>query len=79
MTMGITPFQCRMARAALSWSQAHLATHCGVDRRRVHRFEMGARIYDSEAVSRQLRGLLEDAGISFRDDGISYPTEWTNE
>jgi hypothetical protein len=32
-------------------------------------------IYDSEAVSRQLRALFEGAGIQFRDDGISHPRE----
>jgi hypothetical protein len=73
MTMGITPFQLRMARAALYWSHAHLATLSGIDRRRLHRFETGVPIYDSEAISRQLRGLFEGAGIGFRDDGIGYP------
>jgi hypothetical protein len=77
--IGVTPFQCRIARAALYWTHAHLATISGIVRRRLHRFETGVPIYDSEAVSRQLRRLIEGAGIRFRDDGIDWPREWTRE
>ncbi len=76
---GVTPFQCRMARAALYWTHAELAEHSGIDRRRLHRFETGVPISDPEAVARQLRLLFEGEGIKFRKDGMQYPAEWTHE
>lgn len=76
--IGVTPFQCRMARAALFWTHAYLAAQSGIDRRRLHRFETGVPIYDSEAVSAHLRALFESAGIEFREDGIGYPAAWTH-
>ena len=75
----VTPFQMRIARAALFWTHAHLAALSGIDRRRLHRFEMGVTIRDSEAVAAKLRAIFEEAGIKFREDGISYPRAWTDE
>jgi hypothetical protein len=75
----VTPFQAHMARAALFWTHAHLAAVSGIDRRRLHRFENGVTIKDSEAVAATLRMLFESAGIKFREDGISYPAQWTDE
>jgi len=75
---GLTPIQSRIARAALAWSQAHLAELSGMDRRRIHRFEMGTRVYDHEIVAQHIRQLFESAGIEFRKDSISYQRELTN-
>jgi transcriptional regulator with XRE-family HTH domain len=76
---GVTAFQCRVARAALSWSQEYLASITGIDRRRIHRFENNIRVYDHEIVAQHLRHLFEQAGIKFRRGGICYPPEWNKE
>lgn len=57
------PFQCRMARAALTWSTQDLAREAGVGVNTVNRFEAGqdARVSSME----KMRTTLEAAGVQF--------------
>lgn len=59
----MTPVQCRMARAALSWSTQKLAQAAEVGGNTVNRFEAGqdARLSSVE----KIRKALEAAGIIF--------------
>lgn len=59
----MTPAQCRMARAALSWSTADLAKSAEVGVNTVNRFEQGqdARISSMQS----MRRALETAGVEF--------------
>lgn len=59
--------QCRMARAALEWSQHDLAKASGVSARTVIRYEAGERILPARAQA--LREALEAAGVLFIDGG----------
>jgi transcriptional regulator with XRE-family HTH domain len=59
--------QCRMARAALEWSQHELAKASGVSWRTISRFEAGETILPGRAQS--LRHAFEAAGIIFIDNG----------
>jgi transcriptional regulator with XRE-family HTH domain len=59
----MTPTQCRMARAALSWRTTDLARAANVGLNTVNRFEAGrdARMSSVE----KLRSALEAAGVAF--------------
>lgn len=59
--------QCRMARAALDWSQGDLAKASGVSWRTISRFEAGEAILPGRVQA--LRHALEGAGILFIDSG----------
>ncbi len=64
----MSPEQCRMARAALNWSLDDLATHSGVGRITIHRFEKGGDAYVSTI--QKLKVALESPGkIRFEGDG----------
>lgn len=57
------PIQCRMARAALSWSTQDLAKAAGVGANTVNRFEAGqdARVSSVD----KMRLAMEAAGVIF--------------
>ncbi|HEX8579760.1 MAG TPA: helix-turn-helix transcriptional regulator [Allosphingosinicella sp.] len=55
--------QCRMARAALDWSQADLAKAAGVSARTVIRYEAGESVLADRV--RALRAALEAKGVVF--------------
>ena len=55
--------QCRMARAALDWSQRDLASAAGVSARTVIRYEAGGAILPARVEA--LRQALELAGVVF--------------
>lgn len=60
----IEPIQCRMARAALGWNTADLATRAGVGAATVNRFEAG----QSKPIGSTLGAMqraLEEAGVIF--------------
>lgn len=59
--------QCRMARAALDWSQQDLATASGVSARTVIRFEAGEPVLPARVQA--MRHALEGSGILFIDSG----------
>jgi transcriptional regulator with XRE-family HTH domain len=59
--------QCRMARAALDWSQHDLAKASGISWRTISRFEAGEAILPKRVQA--LRIALEAAGVSFIDHG----------
>ena len=59
--------QCRMARAALDWSQQDLAAASGVSARTVIRFEAGEPVLPARV--RALRHALEAKGVLFIDSG----------
>lgn len=59
--------QCRMARAALDWSQQDLANASGVSARTVIRYEAGEAVLPARIQS--LRHALEAKGILFIDSG----------
>ncbi len=59
--------QCRMARAALNWSQHDLAAASGVSARTVIRFEVGESVLPARV--KALRHALEAQGILFIDNG----------
>jgi len=59
--------QCRMARAALDWSQNELAKASGVSWRTISRFEGGEIILPSRVQA--LRHAFEAAGVLFIDNG----------
>jgi DNA-binding XRE family transcriptional regulator len=66
--------QCRMARAALSWTVDQLAAASGANRRTVLRFEAGENV-TSEKVE-AMRAALVREGIAFENGGkragVSY-------
>lgn len=66
----ITPEQCRMARAGLSWSQAELAQRSGVAAATIASFEKGIRS-PYERTIRDLKSAFEAAGASFKDGSVS--------
>lgn len=59
--------QCRMARAALDWSQRDLAAASGVSWRTIIRFETGGEIMPVRV--KALRHALEAEGVLFIDSG----------
>lgn len=59
--------QCRMARAALDWSQRDLAAAAGVSPRTVIRFEAREPVLPRRVDS--MRGALEANGILFLEEG----------
>jgi len=59
--------QCRMARAALDWSQQELAQASGLSARTVIRYEAGEQVLLDRVQA--LRRAFETAGILFIDDG----------
>ena len=59
--------QCRMARAALDWSQGDLANASGVSARTVIRFEAGESVLPARVSA--LRQALEGEGVLFIDSG----------
>jgi DNA-binding XRE family transcriptional regulator len=63
----VNPRQCRMARAALDWSQRDLAKASGVSWRTILRFETGEEIMPVRV--KALRHALEAEGILFIDSG----------
>lgn len=64
-TMNAT--QSRMARAALRWSWADLATKSGVNRITVSRFEKGDKVSDKSLDAMQ--SAMEAAGVQFSRKG----------
>lgn len=67
----LTPSDCRMARAALLWSQAELAERSGISRVTVARFEQSEQLPGKAALT-DLRAIFERAGIVFADDEAGY-------
>jgi transcriptional regulator with XRE-family HTH domain len=63
----MTPQQCAMARAALSWSRADLATAAGIGVATVVRFEEGKNV--SPEKCHAMREALEGHRVKFVDDG----------
>lgn len=59
--------QCRMARAALDWSQQDLAAASGVSARTVIRYEAGEPVLPARVQS--LRHAFEGKGVLFIDSG----------
>jgi transcriptional regulator with XRE-family HTH domain len=59
--------QCRMARAALDWSQRELAKAAGVSARTVIRFEAGESVLPSRV--QKLREAFEAHGVLFIEQG----------
>jgi transcriptional regulator with XRE-family HTH domain len=59
--------QCRMARAALDWSQHDLAKASGVSWRTISRFEAGESVLPARV--QKLRHALEEQGVLFVDNG----------
>jgi transcriptional regulator with XRE-family HTH domain len=59
--------QCRMARAALDWSQHDLAKASGVSARTVIRFEAGESVLPARV--QRLRQALEARGVLFITSG----------
>jgi transcriptional regulator with XRE-family HTH domain len=59
--------QCRMARAALDWSQQDLANASGVSARTVIRYEAGEQVLPARVQA--LRHALEAKGVLFIDNG----------
>jgi hypothetical protein len=75
--LNLTPFRCRIARAALHWTYDDLAKRSGFDRMRIHRFEAGMPIRDREEVAAKLGELLEGAGLVFYEDGDEHGINWS--
>ncbi len=66
--MGITPEQCRAARAIIGWSQDQLAQSSNVAKATIANFEAGKRSpYDRTLDDR--KQALESAGVIFIDNG----------
>ena len=59
--------QCRMARAALDWSQQDLATNSGVSARTVIRYEAGESVLPARVQA--MRVAIEEKGVLFIDSG----------
>lgn len=59
--------QCRMARAALDWSQSDLAKASGVSARTVIRFEAGESVLPARVQA--MRVALEAQGVVFLEEG----------
>jgi len=59
--------QCRMARAALDWTQSDLAAASGVSWRTISRFEAGEAVLPARV--KAMRHALEREGVLFIDNG----------
>ena len=59
--------QCRMARAALDWTQSDLAAASGVSWRTISRFEGGEEVLPARV--KALRQAFEAEGVLFIDNG----------
>jgi len=59
--------QCRMARAALDWTQRDLAAASGVSWRTILRFETGEPVMPARV--KALRHAFEAEGVLFIDNG----------
>ncbi|HYI64605.1 MAG TPA: helix-turn-helix transcriptional regulator [Allosphingosinicella sp.] len=59
--------QCRMARAALDWSQSDLAAASGVSWRTISRFEAGEAVLPARVTA--MRHAFESEGVLFIDNG----------
>ena len=66
--IGITPAQCRAARALLGWPKEWLTSESSVSTRAIAEFEKGARA-PRQAKCDALRRALAKAGVEFLDDG----------
>ncbi|WP_413989811.1 helix-turn-helix domain-containing protein [Labrys okinawensis] len=64
--MGISPAQCRMARAALQLGVRDLAALAKVSPNTISRLERGEKLYDSTLEA--IRHALEAGGIEFITD-----------
>ena len=67
----MTPAQCRAARGALGIGQETLAAKTGVAVGTVQRFETGQRA-TLRVVVTALKAALEEAGVSFSENGVSW-------
>ena len=72
--MTITPEQCRMARAGLHISQADLARRAHVAPATIAEFEKGRRTPYDRTV-RDIKRVLEEAGATFVDGGVTLTVE----
>ena len=72
--MTITSKQCRMARAGLDISQADLARRANVAPATIAEFEKGRRTPYDRTV-RDIQRVLEDAGATFIDGGVTLMVE----
>lgn len=72
--MSISPEQCRMARAGLHISQAELARRANVAPATVTEFEKGRRATYDRTV-RDIQRVLEEAGATFVDGGVTLAAE----
>ncbi len=64
------PVQIRAARALLGWSQSELAQRAGVGLATLQRLEQSQSILKGNyATILKIQSVLEQAGISFIDDG----------
>ena len=63
----MTPVQCRMARAALEWSQRDLAAAAAVSWRTILRFEAGESVLPPRVQA--MRHAFETKGVLFVDSG----------
>jgi transcriptional regulator with XRE-family HTH domain len=59
------PVQCKMARAALSWSTIELSQQADVGQNTVNRYETGGDVRVSSV--EKMRAALEAAGATFLD------------
>lgn len=75
MLMGISPEQCRAARAMLKWSQTQLADAAQLGLSTVVDFERERRKTVSLEAVNAMQDALEKEGIFFLSDGI--PAEGT--
>jgi DNA-binding transcriptional regulator YiaG len=64
---GMTPEQCRAARAWLNWPQDELATNANVGVSTVRDFEANRRVPTRNNLA-AMQAALEKGGISFLDD-----------
>ncbi len=64
----MTPTQCRIARAALGWSETELAKAANVGVSTISRFEL-SQARPQPASLGAIRHALETAGIIFLDEG----------
>jgi DNA-binding transcriptional regulator YiaG len=66
---GMTPGQCRAARAWLNWSQQDLAAKAQVSPGTILDFEGGRRVPHPNNL-RAIRRVLEEEGVGFAADGF---------
>jgi transcriptional regulator with XRE-family HTH domain len=66
---GMTPAQCRAARAMVNWSADELASAATVGLSTVRNFERGASVPTRNNLT-AIQRALESAGIEFIDGGV---------